>query len=138
VNKGEGNQLTSRILVGLVVLSVITTLYLVKLSNSGPKDPSQNPPAVTQLNGIQYIDLTAKGGYTPSSITAKANVQTVLRVKTSSTFDCSSSLVIPSLSYRNNLPPTAVTEIDIPPQAENTVLKGTCSMGMYRFSIKFI
>lgn len=136
--KKDNNQKTSIILVGLIVLSVITIIYLAKSLNSNSKVSPQTSSTVTESDGVQYINITAKGGYTPSYITAKANIKTVLRVKTSATFDCSSALVIPSLNYRSNLPPTAVTIIDIPPQEQNSVLRGSCAMGMYRFSIKFI
>lgn len=85
----------------------------------------------------QILDLTAKGGYSPKIINAKASINTILRVKTAGTFDCSTALVIPKLGIRKNLPPTATTEIAIAPQQAGTSLKGTCSMGMYNFLINF-
>lgn len=88
-------------------------------------------------NGVQVIDLTAKGGYTPRSTTASADTPTILRVATNGTFDCSSALTIPSLNYAQNLPPSGTTDITIPPQPAGTKLKGMCSMGMYRFEIAF-
>ena len=48
------------------------------------------------MDGIQYVDISAKGGYSPRVVTAKVSVPTVLRMKTSGTFDCSASLVIRS------------------------------------------
>ena len=129
------------ILLGFVILSVVTIIYLsVALktkSGNGSNTAGQNSSGVSESNGVQYIDITAKGGYKPGEISAKANLKSILRVTTSATFDCSSALVIPSLNYRNNLPPTAVTEIEIPPQAPSSVLRGTCAMGMYRFNINF-
>ena len=135
--KKNTNLLTSGILVGFLTFFIILIVFFFRSFNSSAGGSSQNPSSVSEVGGIQYIDMTAKGGYTPSSIAAKANIKTVLRVKTAATFDCSSALVIPSLSYRKNLPPTAITEIDIPPQEQNTVLRGACAMGMYRFSINF-
>lgn len=88
-------------------------------------------------NGAQVVAVTAKGGYAPSNSVAKANTETVLQVTTRGTFDCSSALVIPSIGYRTNLPPSGVTNIAIPPQKSGTVLQGTCSMGMYNFAINF-
>jgi plastocyanin domain-containing protein len=136
-HKEESSQKGTYFFIGFTVLFIALTVVFIRSSGSSPKDSSPNPSAVSESNGTQYIDITAKGGYTPNSITAKANTKTVLRVKTSSTFDCSSALVIPSLNYRNNLPPTAITEIDVPPQEANSVLRGSCAMGMYRFAINF-
>jgi plastocyanin domain-containing protein len=138
--KNRGNP-ASTILFSLIVIAITAIVYLaISLngkSDAGASSPQQNTSAVSESNGIQYIDISAKGGYTPREITAKANTKSVLRVTTSATFDCSSALVIPSLNYRNNLPPTAVIEIDIPPQTKNSVLRGSCAMGMYRFNINF-
>jgi plastocyanin domain-containing protein len=92
---------------------------------------------VVTTEGKQVIEIDAKGGYSPRTTSAKAGVPTVLKVKTSGTFDCSSSLVIPSISYRKNLPPSGETLIDLPPQEVGYVLRGTCSMGMYNFEVVF-
>lgn len=56
-------------------------------------------------------------------------------MKTNGVYDCSSSLVIRSVGYRGNLPTTGETEIDLgtPKSGEN--IQGTCSMGMYSFTI---
>jgi len=88
-------------------------------------------------NGTQIVEISARGGYSPRVTSAKAGVATTLRVKTRGTFDCSSALVIPSLGYRANLPPSGMTEIQIPPQSAGTSLRGVCVMGMYNFSINF-
>ncbi|MDP3800365.1 MAG: cupredoxin domain-containing protein [bacterium] len=100
--------------------------------------PNKEPIAVSQvIDGKQIIEIKAKGGYTPREILAKADIPTIIKVKTQGTFDCSSALVIPSLNYRTNLAPSGVTEIEVPPQKIGFVLNGTCAMGMYGFSIKF-
>ncbi|MEK7628984.1 MAG: cupredoxin domain-containing protein [Patescibacteria group bacterium] len=100
--------------------------------------PDSEPVAVSQVvDGKQVIEIKAKGGYTPREILAKADMPTVIKVKTQGTFDCSSALVIPSLNYRSNLSPSGVTEIEVPPQKIGAVINGTCAMGMYGFSIKF-
>jgi plastocyanin domain-containing protein len=126
------------VIVLLVAVVITLAIFSSKSANTGGTGTASASSAVSSVNGVQYIDLTARGGYFPSDITAKANTPTVLRVKTANTFDCSSSIVIPSLNYRNNLPSTGTTEITIPPQSANYVLQGTCIMGMYRFNIRFI
>lgn len=92
---------------------------------------------VNMVSGTQQIAITAKGGYAPRLTIAKAGVPTVINVSTKGTFDCSSSLSIPSIGYTTNLPPTGETTIDVPPQAAGTKLRGICAMGMYNFVVDF-
>ncbi len=92
---------------------------------------------ITFVDGTQVIDITAKGGYSPRVTEAQANVPTILRVNTKGTFDCSSALVIPSLGFRKNLPPSDITDIKLPPQEGGTSLQGLCAMGMYSFTVNF-
>ncbi len=91
---------------------------------------------VTIVDGKQIIDITAKGGYLPRKSVAKAGIPTILRFITSGTFDCSSSLRIPSLNVNKNLPPTGTTDIEIENPSVG-VLDGTCGMGMYPFEVDF-
>lgn len=102
--------------------------------NSGDASLSGN---VHMEQGTQIIDITAKGGYQPAVTTAKANVPTIIRVKTDSTFDCTTSLTIPSLHYRTRLPFAGSTDIDVPSQLSGSELVGVCSMGMNSFQVKF-
>lgn len=88
-------------------------------------------------SGKQIIEITAKGGYTPRVTTASSGVPTVIRVKTQGTFDCSSSLVIPSMNIRKTLPQNGETDIEIPAQQAGSSLQGLCSMGMYSFTVNF-
>lgn len=93
--------------------------------------------AVTMLGDRQIIDITAKGGYNPRNIQAKANLPTVLRVNTNNTYDCSASLVIPKLGYRKFLESTGVEEIVLNEDQAQGTLQGLCSMGMYSFKVEF-
>jgi len=92
---------------------------------------------VNIVDGKQVIEINAKGGYSPRITTAKAGIPTVIKMKTNGSFDCSSALVIPSLDYRNNLPLSGETLIDVPAQKAGTKLQGLCAMGMYNFLIEF-
>ena len=109
------------------------------LSNSrGVSVPGGGSVATsTILDGKQYVDITARGGYFPRRITAKAGMPTIIRMKTEGTFDCSSFLVIPALGYRSALPQSGVTEISVPAEFASGTLRGTCGMGMYSFAINF-
>jgi len=84
----------------------------------------------------QIIEITAKGGYNPRVSTAKAGIPTILRINTNGTFDCSSSIRIPSLGISKYLPQSGVTDIDLGINQTGT-LYGSCGMGMYPFQINF-
>lgn len=91
----------------------------------------------TVEDGVQYIDITAKGGYSPRVIQAKAGVPTKIRVTTKNTFDCSSALVIPDLQFQTYLKPTDTVEIVVPVDKAQGIVQGMCSMAMYHFEIRF-
>ena len=88
-------------------------------------------------DGVQYITITAQAGYSPKMSTAKSGIKTKLIVKTNGTYDCSSSLVIGSLKYRNILPNTGETTIDAGTPKAGDTLQGICGMGMYSFVVTF-
>lgn len=94
-------------------------------------------PTAVIVEGKQIIDITAKGGYSPRVVQAKAGVPTVIRVITKGTFDCSASIVIPKLSYQKFLQPSGVEEINLSAEQAQGTLQGLCAMGMYNFQIKF-
>ena len=96
--------------------------------------PLQN---VSTVDGKQIIAIGVKGGYSPRISTAKANIPTTLRMTTNATFDCSSGLTIPAMKYQKYLPPSGVTDIELPPQKTGTKLEGVCVMGMYNFEVSF-
>lgn len=92
---------------------------------------------VSIVDGTQIVEISAKGGYSPRESVAKAGVPTILRMKTSGTFDCSGALVIPSINYQENLPMSGTTDITLPAQAAGKSIQGFCAMGMYSFEIYF-
>ena len=98
---------------------------------------TQTQDNVSIVDGKQIITIDAKGGYFPRITQAKANMPTVLKLHTQGTFDCSSAITIPSLGYRNNLPTSGETIVDVSPRQSGSSLKGICSMGMYSFAINF-
>lgn len=91
---------------------------------------------VSVVDGKQIIEIDVKGGYNPGKSVAKAGVPTIIRFKTNGTFDCSSSIRIPSLNISQTLPQTGSTDVSVGSQQAG-VLNGTCGMGMYRFSVEF-
>ena len=106
------------------------------LTKDGGTAPIANANNVTIVDGKQIIELNAKGGFNPEKSIAKAGIPTILRFNTKNTFDCSSSIRIPSMNISKNLPQTGSTDIDIGIQQVAT-LQGTCGMGMYPFEVEF-
>ncbi|MEK7480122.1 MAG: cupredoxin domain-containing protein [Patescibacteria group bacterium] len=127
--------MTKPILISILVSVVLIggAFWLATQSSGGAASGT-----ATIVDGIQYVDISAKGGYSPRVVTAKAGVPTVLRMKTSGTFDCSASLVIPKLSYQKFLQPSGTEEISIPGEKAQGTMQGLCSMGMYNFQIQFL
>ena len=105
--------------------------------SSGGRVDAASVANVSVADGKQIVEIDAKGGYAPKLTAAKAGMPTVLRMKTNGTFDCSAGVVIPSLSVRQNLPPSGSTDIEVPPQQSGTQLQGLCIMGMYHFAVQF-
>jgi plastocyanin domain-containing protein len=126
----------------LIVIGIILFLFYKGVSTKSSENKIEQTEVLgeskqVEAEGVQYLDITAKGGYAPAVIKAKAGMETILRIKTSSTFDCSSAFSIPKLNIRKNLPPTGSTEIALGVQTVGTKLLGTCSMGMYSFNMIF-
>lgn len=120
-----------------IIISGLLVGTAVLLVNSGNELKNYQANNVSIMVGKQIIEIGAKGGYLPKISVAKANIPTILRVQTRGTFDCSSALAIPSIGYRANLPPSGITEIEVPAQKSGSTLRGLCAMGMYNFQIKF-
>lgn len=96
----------------------------------------ENINNVSMVDGVQIIEIQAKGGYSPRKSMAQAGIPTVIRFYTSGTFDCSSSIRIPSINVFKNLPQSGTTDVDLGIQKAG-VLNGSCGMGMYPFEIDF-
>ena len=100
---------------------------------------SRNTQGVAETSGnVQVVNVLAKNGYSPMMITAKADMPSIIRIQTNNTFDCSAALVIPSINYSKFLPSSGTTDIQLLPQKSGTEILGSCSMGMYGFSIEFV
>ncbi|MDP2664935.1 MAG: hypothetical protein Q8O97_03235 [bacterium] len=125
----------------LILISIVLVIALVGgailLSRGGVGSGVASESNVSVVDGKQVIEIDAKGGYVPRNTVAQANIPTVIKLKTRGTFDCSSALVIPSIGYRANLPPSGETLIELPPQKEGSTMQGLCAMGMYNFVISF-
>ncbi len=127
----------------LIGIAALVSLFLISPkttsveSKNGSISTSDKISKVSDDLGTQIIEVKAKGGYFPQIIEAEANKNTILRVTTMNTFDCSASFSIPKYRISKVLPPTGTTDFEIGSHNPGEVLDGTCSMGMYGFKIKF-
>jgi sulfite exporter TauE/SafE len=81
-------------------------------------------------SGVYAVQVT-ENGYSPTVLHLPANRPVNLTWVTENTQTCARSVVIPGLDYHQILPPTGRIELKIPAQTKGTVLRYTCSMGMY-------
>lgn len=109
--------------------------WLPDLSGGG----SSTAAAVAEVDagGVQRIVLqVADTSYTPDRVTARAGVPTSLVLRTDGTRGCTRAFVIPSLGFRQVLPESGDTTVELAAPAPG-VLAYTCSMGMYSGQIEF-
>lgn len=119
------------------LLLVGGALYVV----SGDPAPSDTNEVAQSQNvqtreGVQYVTITAKGGYTPYTTQIDGGVSTKLIVKTDGTYDCSAALVVRSVGFRKMLRPSGEEVIDLGVLKSGKEVTGVCGMGMYNFKIK--
>ena len=125
----------------LIIITIgIIFAGLIFLGGANPKDNSDTSSTAQNVeikDGVQYVTILARGGYSPQVSSATAGIPTKLIVKTNGTYDCSSSLMIRSIGFQKILPQNGDTEIDIGTPKAGEPLRGTCGMGMYSFLINF-
>jgi sulfite exporter TauE/SafE len=91
--------------------------------------------APAAVKGVQVLKIDAtSGGYSPSSIAAKAGVPTKIVFHTDQTRSCIVYTVLPSLGKQVVLPDSGDTEVDLGVLAAGEV-PISCSMGMYTGTI---
>lgn len=131
------------IIVGLLIGSGIFLMGRYKVSttsndtNSSKKSETEILNNVEIKDGVQFVTINVRGGYSPRISNAKAGIPTKLIFKTNGTYDCSSFLSIRSINYQKTLPRTGEEIIDIGVPKTGVPLGGTCGMGMYNFNINF-
>jgi len=126
----------STTIVIIVVGILVGGIFILSKGSPNTNNNASSIGNVSVINGKQLVQLNAKGGYQPRVSTATAGLPTVLRFNTNGTFDCSSSIRIPSMGVSKILPASGVTDIDLGVPKEGT-LQGSCGMGMYPFEINF-
>jgi Cu+-exporting ATPase len=124
-------------IVAMVIALALIGGALVFSSGTGNTSETANIHNVTMVDGKQIVMITAKGGYSPHLTKAKAGIPTTLRIETNGTFDCSSIVRIPSISYEQRLPSSGATDVELPAQKAGTKIDALCAMGMYNFTVAF-
>ncbi len=124
-----------------ILLTIIFVFIIIIILRGQSNDNSHFVDAPSFQNveiqdGVQYVRITARGGYLPRISNATAGIPTKLIVKTNGTYDCSASLVIRSIGYQKILPQNGEEVIDLGIPKAGT-LQGLCSMGMYNFTVNF-
>ena len=122
----------------IIALALVVGIGIVFLGGSkNNTETSGSAQNVEIRDGVQYVTINAKGGYSPKVSTAKAGIPTKLIVKTDGTYDCSASLVIRSVGFQKILAQTGEEVIDLGTPKAGQPLQGVCGMGMYNFLINF-
>lgn len=100
-------------------------------------NPGSGQPAAAASDPNTLTLNAANRGYFPRQLSARANTALTLNVVTQDTYSCARDFVIPALKVYTLLPETGSVPIPIPPQPVGTVMRFTCSMGMYTGQIVF-
>lgn len=129
---------TISISIALVLVVSIGIIFFVQSGTTPDATDAVPGNNVEMRDGVQYITISARGGYTPRNSTAESGIPTKLVVKTNGTYDCSLALVIRSIGYQKMLPQTGEEIIDLGVPQQKSTIQGTCSMGMYNFKLSFI
>jgi uncharacterized protein len=79
----------------------------------------------------------SENGYSPTVLHLPANRPVTIEWVTNGTKACSRSVVVSGLNYHEILPVTGRVKFNIPPQPKGTILRYTCSMGMYPSQLVF-
>ncbi len=130
--------MTKNTVISLVV-SVILVGGMFYFVTNRPASTGENGASSSNTeirDGIQYVTIKAKGGYSPRLSTITGGLPTKLIVKTDGTYDCSASLVVRSVGFQKILSPTGEEIIDLGILKSGEKVQGVCGMGMYSFQIK--
>lgn len=128
--------------VGLLVLAVAAWTIASGLRLGGWWTPAavgtvDHAAASTGADGVQRVTVrVGNEGYHPARALARADVRTVLVLRTDHTTGCTRGFVLPARDVQRVLPTSGETGIDLGTPHAGT-LTWTCSMGMYSGRIEF-
>jgi sulfite exporter TauE/SafE len=108
-----------------------------QLARAGTVSQAPVTEAVSQVPSAVLTLTAANNGYFPQTLYAKAGETVTMDIVTNGVSSCSRDFVIPSLGYETLLPATGTVTVSIPAQSSGTVMRFSCSMGMYTGEIVF-
>lgn len=115
--------------------SPITAQSIVAQLRGTPAATAPVAAAPAPVNGVQVLKIDAtSGGYSPSSIAAKAGVPTKVVFHTDNTRSCIVYTTFPTIGKQVVLPDSGDTEVDLGTLAAGEI-PISCSMGMYTGTI---
>jgi len=114
-------------------LSLTNIIQTAKAAQPEVASAASLPPS----DGITLYLSAGNSGYAPRVLHARAGTAITLNLVTNQTFSCSRSFVIPALGVEKLLPSSGTESISIPAQTAGTVMRFSCSMGMYTGEIIF-
>ena len=94
----------------------------------------QTTSAVSSSSGVQEVDITVKGGYSPDVIEVERGKPVQLSFYRDEENSCSEELLMPDFSIRRDLPAFKTTLVELLPEKAGT-FTFTCGMGMLRGSL---
>ncbi len=114
-------------------------------SATGAQAAADPAGAVATLPAAQSASFAQAGyqinvtnsGYSPRVLHMPANKAENLTWVTKNTSSCALAVVVPGLEYQQLLPTTGQVSLQVPAQAKGTVMRYSCSMGMFTGQIVF-
>ena len=94
----------------------------------------QTASAVSSSGGVQEVDITVKGGYSPDVIEVERGKPVQLSFYRDEENSCSEEVLFPDFNIRRNLPAFKTTLVELLPQQPGR-FDFTCGMGMLRGSL---
>ncbi|WBO86786.1 cupredoxin domain-containing protein [Hymenobacter yonginensis] len=117
---------TTEIIVTLVGLALAAFVVWYFFLSARP-----TTSAVSSSGGVQQVDITVKGGYSPDVIEVERGKPVQLSFYRDEENSCSEELLLPDFSIRRDLPAFKTTLVELLPQQAGT-FAFTCGMGMLR------
>ncbi|WP_426492505.1 cupredoxin domain-containing protein [Hymenobacter sp. 102] len=94
----------------------------------------QTASAVSSSSGVQEVDITVKGGYSPDVIEVERGKPVQLSFYRDEENSCSEELLMPDFHIRRELPAFQTTLVELLPDTPGR-FEFTCGMGMLRGSL---
>ena len=121
-----------------IISAARSMLVLIAIGAQLFKREAAQSANVSMNRDVQAIQISATPtAYEPNITIARANMPSVIQLNSQNNYGCTRELRIPAFNVQATLPNTGQEQIKLSAQAKGSVLDAVCSMGMYRFSIRF-